>query len=238
MRLSCLVAGLFFFACTALIESARAQDSSTTPETSKQTVIVCFGDSITARGYPAVLAKNLNVSVINAGVSGNSTKAGLARMKKDVLDQKPLIVVILFGTNDSRVDDPVVCVPLDKYEANLNEMVESCQKNSSQVILCILPPIDQEAYFKRHDRKKIEEKGGLDAILTSYREVQAKVADRYKLPVVDLNKILGEHPEWRDSDGVHPTKEGNALIAQEIGKVAAPLLENIKSKSSAPTPPP
>ena len=66
--------------------------------------VVCFGDSITTRGYPAELAALLNVEAINAGVGGNSTAKGLKRITKDVLQKSPDIVVIFFGTNDLRVD--------------------------------------------------------------------------------------------------------------------------------------
>ena len=39
--------------------------------------VVCFGDSITKRGYPAELGKLLGVEVVNAGVGGNTTTAAL-----------------------------------------------------------------------------------------------------------------------------------------------------------------
>src|SRR5688500_7586056 len=66
--------------------------------------VVCFGDSITRGGYPDVLAKTLGVEVANAGVNGNSSAMGLARMENDVLARKPEVVVVMFGTNDTRID--------------------------------------------------------------------------------------------------------------------------------------
>ena len=74
--------------------------------------VICFGDSITKRGYPELLQGLLDVEAVNAGVAGNSTTQALRRFSKDVLDKNPDVVVFFFGTNDLRVDAPKVHVPL------------------------------------------------------------------------------------------------------------------------------
>ena len=76
--------------------------------------IVTFGDSVTAtRGrteiYSNLLARELSyetqdVKVINAGVGGHHTKMAKARFGKDVLENNPDVVVIMFGINDAAVD--------------------------------------------------------------------------------------------------------------------------------------
>ncbi|MDP4646380.1 MAG: GDSL-type esterase/lipase family protein [Akkermansiaceae bacterium] len=191
----------------------------------KQTKLVCFGDSITKRGYPELLGKSLKIEAINAGVAGNSSSAGLRRMQKDVLVLKPDIVVIFFGTNDLRADEPRVYVPIKKYEENLKRMVDECRKINAKVVICTLPPIDEKTFFERHETKEFDKLGGLNKILASYRETAIKVAESEKLPVVDLNKKLAEQPEWLSKDGVHPSPEGNEIIAHLIGEAVAPLLE-------------
>jgi len=79
--------------------------------------IVCFGDSITygedlpsAQTYPAVLATlleeahpELDAVVINAGIRGNTSVQGLARLKRDVLWYKPHVVLSAFGVNDANL---------------------------------------------------------------------------------------------------------------------------------------
>jgi hypothetical protein len=77
--------------------------------------IVCFGDSITGiyyhtgglRAWPELLELALRqefpkaaVKVFNAGISGNTSTAALARMQRDVLDRQPHLVVAMFGMND------------------------------------------------------------------------------------------------------------------------------------------
>src|SRR6202012_4660494 len=85
--------------------AAPATDSDSRP------AIVCFGDSLTAGygvdpdlSYPANLQRDLDAQgyhyrVVNMGVSGETTKDGLARVQR-VLALKPELVIVEFGGND------------------------------------------------------------------------------------------------------------------------------------------
>jgi len=186
--------------------------------------IVCFGDSITKAGYPKVLGEVLKLDVVNAGVGGNTTAAGLKRMQKDVLDAKPSIVVIFFGTNDCRLAEPEVAVPLAQYEKNLTTMIDASEIIGAKVILCTMPPINPEPYFKRHKKEPFEAAGGLEKVCEQYRATVRKIAETKKLPLVDLAPLLAKTPEWQAPDGVHPTPEGTKLIAKHIATAITPLL--------------
>ena len=75
--------------------------------------VVALGDSIT-RGertgvkadetFAAVLGERFKLNVANAGLGGERTDGALARLQKDVLAKKPIVVLIMYGTNDSYVD--------------------------------------------------------------------------------------------------------------------------------------
>ncbi|QDU88857.1 Acetylxylan esterase precursor [Pirellulimonas nuda] len=199
--------------------------------------IICFGDSITKRGYPEELAKLLGKQVFNAGVAGNSSRHALQRLQRDVLSLRPEVVVVSLGTNDSRVAEDRVFVPVDEYEANLATIAESCQRAGIRVIFCTVPPIDADAYFTRHRREPFEQRGGLPAVLEDYRAAVVRVADRNALSIVDLNQQLAMRPDWRDQDGVHPTREGNriiaGLVAEAIRQMPTPKAGN--ARSAAPT---
>lgn len=210
-----LVSSLWFAPANAAEESAG-----------HKTRVVCFGDSITKRGYPDVMGKELGVEAIMAGVAGNSSAAGLRRMQKDVLDQKPDIVVILFGTNDARVDAPQVHTTPGQYGKNLTKMVRECEKIGSKVVICTLPPINGEAYFKQHETKPYTDAGGIEDMWSDYRAAAVKVAKKYKLPLVDLNQKLLKDPKWLSNDGVHPSDAGTRLIAELIGRQVKPLIKN------------
>jgi lysophospholipase L1-like esterase len=77
--------------------------------------IVCFGDSVTGlyyhtggrRAYTDLLETALNrlcpradVTMVNAGISGHTTRDALARLDTDVLPQRPSLVTVMFGLND------------------------------------------------------------------------------------------------------------------------------------------
>lgn len=200
--------------------------SSEKPATTK---IVCFGDSITKRGYPKLLgeqlkAQNFTAQSINAGVGGHTTRQGLHRMKKDVQHHHPDVVVILFGTNDMRVDSEKH-VPIAEYQKNLTEMVNACRKIGSKVILCTVPPINDEPYFSRHDLKVFQASGGLQALVKGYCEAAMKVSEQTHVPLVDLQTLLKATPAWMHADGVHPTDTGNRIIAQHIANAVGKALE-------------
>ena len=188
--------------------------------------IVCFGDSITKQGYPELLGKALDVETINAGVGGNTTTNGLKRIQKDVLDRKPTIVVVFFGTNDSRPSDEPVHVPVDKYQANLENIIDQCQKIGAKVIVCTPPPIDPEPYFKRHKRERIDAAGGMEKVLGQYRAAAIKAAEARKAVVVDLNQLFAreKQAEWLSADGVHPTAKGKEMIAKWVADAVKPLV--------------
>lgn len=187
--------------------------------------IVCFGDSITKRGYPAELAKILDVQVIAAGVAGNSTTDGLKRLQTEVIDQAPTHVIVLFGTNDNRIDAPHKYVPVESYSANLRVIIGQCQSIEAKVILCTLPPINQDTYFERHETTLYDEAGGLPEMMERTRQAVLKLGKEFDLPVVDLNKQLLKTPEWMHKDGVHPSPEGNRIIAELVAQKIAPLLD-------------
>ncbi|EMI46956.1 FAD-dependent oxidoreductase [Rhodopirellula sp. SWK7] len=191
-------------------------------ERSEETV-VCFGDSITRRGFPEILGRLLGVKAINAGVAGHTSQEGLRRMNRDVLEKNPDVVVIFFGTNDIRVDSKKH-VPVSDYAANLRTMIEKCRSHDSRVVICTLPPIDHAAYFKRHEKATFDQVGGLVKLMADYRATAMEVARDAKVPVVDLYSLLPLEPIWMSPDGVHPREQGSAIIAKHVASAVRPLL--------------
>jgi lysophospholipase L1-like esterase len=171
-----------------------------------------------------MLASILGFDVANAGVNGNTSAQGLSRMERDVLARKPEVVVIMFGTNDTRIDEPRVFVPVDRYEANLGRMIDACQKAGAKVVVCTIPPIDPAGYFTRHKTEPFEQAGGLPALLDRYRAAATRAADEKKATLVDLGKVLPDDKSWATKDGVHPTDAGTRALAEHVAKAVKPLL--------------
>ena len=211
----------------SLVAIANAAPDQTTNNTG---TVVCLGDSITHAGYPAELQSLLGANVINAGVPGNTSKQGLARLDKDVLAHKPNVVVVLFGTNDNRQDAPKIHVSVSDYEKNLGTIIDRCKAIGAKVVLATIPPIDPEPYFTRHVKADFDAAGGLDKLVEQYRTAALHAGETHHVPVVNLNRLLKNQTGWRKSDGVHPTEEGNRIVAKLFASEVQRALDN-KAKS-------
>jgi lysophospholipase L1-like esterase len=194
--------------------------------------IVFLGDSITQqgggpRGYVTLIRKDLeekhpdlNVEVINAGVSGNKVPDLQARLDKDVLEKQPTVVVIYIGINDvwHGEKDPARGTPADKYEEGLKDIIRRCQDAGARVVLCTPSVIGE----------KKDDGNPLDAKLDQYAGISRAVAKATGAHVCDLREAfltyLKEHnPEDRErgvltGDRVHLNDAGNRFVADTILK--------------------
>jgi len=75
------------------------------------------------------------VVIVKAGIGGNSSGQGLARMDKDVLAHKPDLVVIMFGVNDENRKGDGNAVPPAQYRENFEKMIAKVKASGGQMIL-------------------------------------------------------------------------------------------------------
>ena len=109
-------------------------------EAGRYRTIVAFGDSIVEgyrqpEGWPEILGRDLSlqfegVRVLNAGRSGDTAADGLARIRKEVLEQKPDLVLISFGLNDMKNG-----LSVDSFAAALNEVVDGISGTGALPVL-------------------------------------------------------------------------------------------------------
>ena len=159
--------------------------------------IICFGDSITfgygvnpGEDYPTNLAKLVNRPVINAGVDGDTSTQGLQRIKTDVLDKKPYLVLIEFTGNDF-----LKKVPLYTTIDNIKEMVREIQKAGAMTAI-------------------VDVSAGL--FLLDYRIQLSKLARETEsifIPAT-LNGII-TNPSMK-SDFMHPNVSGYKIVAERV----------------------
>lgn len=104
---------------------------------SRGAAIIAFGDSLTAgygvpepENYPSRLAALTGLPVQNAGVSGDTTSAALARIERDVLSRNPRVVLVGLGGNDY-----LRGVPIGTTEENLRTIVSRIQDEGAMVVL-------------------------------------------------------------------------------------------------------
>jgi lysophospholipase L1-like esterase len=193
--------------------------------------IVFLGDSITEagvsdRGYVTLIRKELEakhkelgIEVIGAGISGNRVPDLQARLKRDVLDRKPTLVVIYIGINDVWHSDFGKGTPKEKYESGLNEIINSITKSGARVVLCTPSVIGEKTDGSNKHDKMLEE----------YSDISRKVAKEHKLAVCDLRKAFLKYLKDQNkdnkeagiltSDRVHLSAAGNKFVAEEMLKV-------------------
>lgn len=194
--------------------------------------------------WPAVLERRLNrklrrertqVTVINSGVPGENTVEGLARLEADVLAHEPALTVVEFACNDVRYE-PHKRVELDQFRQNLEEIVERTLEVCAEIIICTPTPIVDAFHTYSQEVDFYEPWGGCNNALVEYDAVIREFAADAALPVCDLKQaFLGEavRAEFEGAaddaddltsiahlisryDGVHPTIEGQRLIAEEL----------------------
>lgn len=181
-------------------------------------VIVAFGDSLTAgygaepgASFPDFLQKDLDRAgfswrVVNDGVSGDTTTDGLNRIN-EVLSAKPRIVIVEFGGNDG-----LRGLPLDTTRANLEKIVTTLRGAGVRILLAgmTLPPNYGRTY------------------INGFEQIYVQLAQQYKLARIPflLQDIVarGNFQTYIQRDGIHPTAQGNDIVAATVMKYLKPLL--------------
>jgi acyl-CoA thioesterase I len=178
-------------------------------------VIVAFGDSLTAgygtdagNSYPDFLERDLNARgfhyhVVNAGVSGNTTKDGVQRVD-EVLTLKPVLVIVAFGGNDG-----LRGLPIDSTHKNLDQIVSTFQHAGIKVVLggITLPPNYGPDYIRQ------------------FNGTYALLAKQYRVPLLPflLQDVYGTAGSMQP-DGIHATAQGNQQVARNLLPLVTPLL--------------
>ena len=179
-------------------------------------IIVAFGDSLTAgygtnegQSYPDALQRDLDAKgyayhVINAGVSGNTTKDGVARLPA-ILALHPQIVIVAFGGNDG-----LRGLPIASTRQNLTTIVSTIQHAGARVVLggITLPPNYGPDYIQQ------------------FNETYALLSKQFHAPLLPflLQGVYGV-PGGMQEDGIHATASGNEAVARNILPLLTPLLK-------------
>jgi acyl-CoA thioesterase-1 len=187
--------------------------------------IVCLGDSVTKavrqgvlpeETFCAVLERMLRetgqpVSVVNAGIGGNSTADGLARFDTDVLAHRPNYVVLMFGLNDSWIDAGKTAsrLSVQQYRENLEQMLTRLKAHGAKVVLMTPNPALPPTFGPERN-----------ATLKPYVEAVRSLAAEHDLPLIDVYRHFAElaleTPNLNGlfTDAMHPNPAGQKVIAE------------------------
>ena len=174
---------------------------------SKGTAIICFGDSLTwgagaepGKDYPSFLARALGMEVQNAGVNGNKSADGLARIERDVLSKNPRLVIVEFGANDFFQK-----IPPEETLANLARIVDLIQEKGAAVAL-------------------VEVRTSLPMVSYNLKDLRNLAREKKALFIKDILSGIIFDPALK-SDQIHPNSAGYEIMAQRIYKKIRPLLK-------------
>jgi acyl-CoA thioesterase I len=180
-----------------ILLSACGDDAPKLSKLSNQDVILAFGDSLTHgngaeknESYPAVLQSLSDLKVINAGISGEESTAGLERLSSALEKHQPKLLILCHGGNDLLHKKDV-----GEMESNIRQMIQLAKDKNIPVVLLGVP------------------KPGL--FLSSF-EVYKKIAET--TDVIFLEKLIPDvlGDKTLKSDTVHPNKEGYQVMAETI----------------------
>jgi len=224
-----------FLSAAALLTAASmtwAQDvdpADKTIELKKGDKVIFFGDSLTAlavkdknvpegKGYVPIVRQALKekgVEVDAVATGGHKVTDMLKRVDKDVIAQKPTIVVIQIGVNDAGAG-----VTPDQFKAQLLELIDKLQAGGARVIQC--------SCTCRIEGYNLENERGMDKKLDALADVARAIAKEKNLPLVDLRKAFIEYwkknnPENKSKgyltyDGNHWTEAGHQYVAEQMLK--------------------
>jgi acyl-CoA thioesterase-1 len=192
--------------------SANSTDSAV-----KKKTIVFFGNSLTAgyglspsEAFPAIIQSKIDslglpYKVINAGVSGETSSGGNARI--DWILKQPLDVFVLeLGANDG-----LRGIPLSETKKSLQSIIDKVKAKSPQAKLVLagmqIPPNMGVTYT------------------TEFRDIYPELAAKNNMTLIPfLLEGVGGETRYNQQDGIHPTAEGHKIVAGNVWKELQKLL--------------
>jgi len=179
---------------------------------STEKIILFFGNSLTAgmgldveEAFPALIQKKIDsasftFNVINAGLSGETTASGKNRLSW-LLKQKVDVFVLELGANDG-----LRGIPLEETKKNLQNIIDEVKGHNPEVIIVLagmqIPPNMGLEYTK------------------GFRNIFPDLAAENKLALIPflLNNVAG-NPDLNQADGIHPTAEGQIIVANNVWEI-------------------
>lgn len=183
-------------------------------------VILFLGNSLTAgygletsQAFPAFIQEKIEAlgwrfKVVNAGLSGETSAAGLRRIDW-LLRQRIDVLVLELGANDG-----LRGVPVDATSRNLQALIDKVKRRhpSARIVIAgmLVPPNLGQDYAEQ------------------FRSIFPELAERNQAALIPfLLEGVGGKPQLNLPDGIHPTPEGHRIIAENVWEVLQPVLQEL-----------
>jgi len=192
----------------------REDNKKIAPPAKNEQRVVFMGDSITdSWDDPAFGGFFPGKPYINRGISGQTTPQMLIRFRRDVIELKPKVVVILAGTNDLAGNSGPTT--LEAIEDNLVSMAELAKANGIRVAFASVLPVSD---YEMRDGKPIVQTGRRhpDRILALNRWMKEFAKTHHEVYLDYFSAMVDEKGFLKNelsNDGLHPNSEGYAVMA-------------------------
>ncbi len=200
----------------AAVVSAFVVSPSLSDQSEKKTILF-FGDSLAAGfgidpdlAFPALIQKKIDAlgwdfTVINAGLSGETTAGGVRRIDW-VLQRKIDLLFLELGGNDG-----LRGIDLGSTKANLQKIIDRTRAIYPDVRVVLagmqIPPNMGPEYIQR------------------FRAIYPEIADENEVALLPfLLKDVGGKKKLNLADGIHPTPEGHNIVAETVWEIMGPVL--------------
>ncbi|MGH1371070.1 MAG: arylesterase [Cellvibrionaceae bacterium] len=185
--------------------------------------LLILGDSLSAgygidpsEGWVALLKQRLetediDIEVVNASISGETSAGGVSRLTPLLEKYRPSVVVIELGGNDG-----LRGYPITQMRQQLSKAVELSQAHNAKVLMLgmQIPP----NYGPRYSRM--------------FSQSYALIADTKQVPLTPFFlEDVAVHPELMQSDGIHPTAEGQPQLLENVWPDLQPILQALGTDS-------
>lgn len=193
----------------------------------KEVKIACVGDSLTygmgvedreENCYPMVLQDLFgtdNYTIGNFGVNGATLqKEGNQpyweeKRYEQSVSFEPDIVVLMLGTNDTKEEN---WKGSEAFRKDYEALIEEYEKlDTKPTVILLTPPV-----LYQSGEMITDVRASSDSIVSEEAQVILEIGNEKELSVINLYELTGNHPEWYNTDGVHPNAEGAAAIADEV----------------------
>ncbi|GAB3531879.1 arylesterase [Pontibacter brevis] len=201
-------------------ESRRETAASAQADNTERTkTILFFGNSLTAgyglepdQAFPALIqdrldSLNLPYKAINAGVSGETTSGGKSRI--DWLLKQPVDIFVLeLGANDG-----LRGVSTEETYKNLKVIIEKVRAKNPDVQVVLagmqIPPSMGQQYAQ------------------DFKEIYTRIAEEEDVALIPflLEGVAGDR-ELNQGDGIHPTEEGQKILAENVWETLEPIIRS------------
>ena len=214
---------LYFNGMSGMSNTSEAQEG--------QIKVACIGDSITyghgisnwpKNNYPVLLGNKMGESfhVQSFGVSGRAVQDNsdqpyrALKHYQQSLDYNADIIVFMMGSNDSK---PENWFGEEAFKTAVLELLDSylAGENKPQIYLCT----PASAFFAEGYTGNLTSHDLQPEMVNVIADIIREIAQERGYSLIDIHALTAQHPEWFAEDGVHPSNEGAAAIANEVYSV-------------------